>query len=65
MMTVVKGGMEMEENNMLEEVIVAVQDFICRVSGEQYAKTDEEVKALPEMTRLFMVLLQFRADRKE
>ncbi len=55
----------MEENNMLEEVIVAVQDFICRVSGEQCAKTDEEVKALPEMTRLFMVLLQFRADRKE
>lgn len=53
------------ENNMLEEVIVAVQDFICRVSGKQCAKTDEEVKALPEMTHLFMELLQFRADRKE
>lgn len=52
------------ENSILEEAIISVHEFICRVSDKDGPKTDAEVAVLPEMVTKLMVLLSYKNAEK-
>lgn len=55
------------ENTILEETIVSVQDFICRVTDKDEPKAPEEVAVLPETIKAFtaLVVLKCELDKKK
>lgn len=50
------------ENAVLEETIISVQDFICRVTDKDAPKAPEEVAILPEIIRAFTGLIALKSE---
>lgn len=51
------------ENNMLEEAIVSIQDFICRVADKNDPKTEMETAVLPKTIGAFIDLLRYKEEK--
>lgn len=49
-------------NEAIEEVIVSVQDYICRLTDKDGVKTDAEIATLPETINAFTGLLAFKFE---